>query len=146
MVFGIGAELGEQDVFLRSRWDFDPAFLPERIEVRHQVALRALAEGAVDVAQPKGLVPPLGEALLAAELPRQIEENVKVVARVADGFDRLVHRDDEPIARRAAQIVALERDRRRQHDVGTARGRRPPRLVDNDCSGRRQARRSRFRS
>ena len=99
VVFWIGAELGEQHVFLRSRWDFDPAFLPERIEVRHQVALRALAEGAVEVAQPMGLVPPLGEALLAAETPRQIAENVEVVARVANGFDRLVHRDDEPVAR-----------------------------------------------
>jgi hypothetical protein len=34
VVFGIGAELGEQHVFWHSRWDFDPAFLPERIEVR----------------------------------------------------------------------------------------------------------------
>ena len=85
------------------------------------------------MAQPKGLIPPLGEALLAAETPRQIAENVEIVARIADGFDRLVHRDDEPVARRAAQIVTLKRGRRRQYDVGMARGRRPPRLVDDDC-------------
>jgi len=51
---------------------------PYREIVRHQVAVRALAEGAIDVAQPKGRVPPLGEALLAAETPRQIEKNVEV--------------------------------------------------------------------
>jgi hypothetical protein len=42
---------------------------------------------------------PLGEALLAPETPRQSEEDVEVVASIADGFDRLVHRYDEPIAR-----------------------------------------------
>ena len=75
---------------------------------------------------------PSAKAVLAAEAPGEIAENVEVVASLADRLDRLMHRDDEPVARRAADIVAFERGGRRQHDVGVARRRRPPRLVHDD--------------
>ena len=84
------------------------------------------------MAQPAHLVAALGIVGLAAEPARQLAENRVIVARLADRLDRLLHRDDETVARRAAEIVALERGRRRQHDVGMARGRRPPRLVHDD--------------
>ena len=43
-----------------------------------------------------------------------------------------MHGEHERIARRAADVVALQRRRRWKHDVGVARGRVPPALVDHD--------------
>ena len=51
---------------------------------------------------------------------------------LADRIDGAVHGEDEGIPRRAADVVALERGGRRQHDVGVTRGRRPPAVVDDD--------------
>ena len=75
---------------------------------------------------------PFGEGVLAAERLGEIAEDVEIVARLADRVDRLMHRDDKPVARRAADVVAFERGRRRQHDIGMARRRRPPWLVHDD--------------
>ena len=59
-------------------------------------------------------------------------QNCKVVARFADRCDRLLHRDDESVARAGTDVVALEGRGAGQHDVGMARGRRPPWIVDDD--------------
>ena len=146
MFIGIGAELCKQHVFFGPRRDFDPAFFPEGVELGDEIALRALAERVVEVPQPGRLVAPLGKGVLAAEAPGEIAENSEIVASLADRIDRLMHRDDKPITRRAADIVAFERGGRRQHYVGVACRRRPPRLVHDDRFRRCQARRSRFRS
>ena len=86
----------------------------------------------VEMAEPRHLVAALGVGVGDAEPLRQRAEDVVVVARLADRLDRLLHRDDEAVAPRAADVVALQRRGRRQHDVGVARGRGPPRLVDHD--------------
>jgi hypothetical protein len=52
-----------------------------------------------------------------------------IIARLAIGADRAVHRDHQRIARRRADILALEGDRHWQHDVGVARARGPCRLL-----------------
>jgi hypothetical protein len=84
------------------------------------------------VAQPEGFVTPLGEGLPVAEPQRQAMQDVEVVLRRADGFDRPLHRDHEAVARRRADVVAFERRRRRQHDVRKASRCLPPRLVHDD--------------
>src|SRR5262249_60107243 len=66
---------------------------------------------------------------LVAEMPRQRAENIEVVLRIADRVDGAVHGENEGVAGRASDIVALERGGGRQHDVGVTRGRRPPALV-----------------
>src|SRR5205823_6929443 len=93
VLLGVGAELAKQHVFVHARWYFDPTLLPERIEIRNKVALCALTERAIDMPQPGCLVPAFGKALLAAEAPGEIMENVEVVVRLADRLDRLVHRN-----------------------------------------------------
>jgi uncharacterized membrane protein YfcA len=68
--------------------------------------VRTFSERAVNVAQPGRLIPPFGKRCLAAEATCKIPKNVEVVPRLADGFDRLMHRDHEPVARRAAEAVS----------------------------------------
>ena len=96
------------------------------------VGAQLLAPAVVEVAQPPHLVAAFGKGGLAAEPSRQLGEDREIAARLADRRDRLLHRDDEPVAPRAADVVALQRRGRRQHDVGVARGRRPPGLVHDD--------------
>ena len=107
---------------------------PEGLEIRqhHVVPRRLLARHLVEVTQPLHLVPALGEDLLHAEAPRQIGEDVEVVARLAHRWHGLLHGHDEAVARARTDVVALQGGRGRQHDVGTARRRRPPDLVHDD--------------
>src|SRR5262249_20386286 len=56
-------------------------------------------------------------------------ENIEVVLRIADRVDGAVHGENERVAGRASDVVSLERGGGGQHDVGVARGRRPPALV-----------------
>jgi len=49
-----------------------------------------------------------------------------------------VHRDHQRIAGGGTDILALQRDRRRQYDIGMPRARRPCRLVDDDRIGARK--------
>src|SRR5262249_2601710 len=63
------------------------------------------------------------------ETLRQRAENIEVVLRIADRVDGAVHGENERVAGRASDVVALERGGGRQHDVGMASGRRPPALV-----------------
>src|ERR1051325_4386333 len=111
MLAGIGAEIAEQHVFLGALRDFQPAIGPEAIEVRDRglVGAHALAPALVALAQPSGLAAALVEGLGAAEPAREIGEDRKIAARLADWFDRLLHRHHVAVARRAADVVALER-------------------------------------
>ncbi len=134
VLLGIGAEVGVQHVFFRALGDFQVTVRPELVEIRNGrlVGADAVAPAIVDMAQPGHLVAALGVLAFAAELARQRAEDRIVVSRLADRLNRLLHCDNEPVARRSAKIVALERRRRRQHDVRMARGRCPPRLVHDD--------------
>ena len=79
-----------------------------------------------------------------AEPLGQPGEDRVVVARLAVGRHGPVHRDQQRIAGGGADILALQRDRRRQHDIGMTRGRGPRRLVhDRPCPGGQKASRSR---
>ena len=78
---------------------------------------------------------PSVKARLVTEAAGKLAKNIEIVARLADRRDGLMHGEQKIIARRAADIVALERRGRRQHDIGTARGRRPPAIVHDDGVG-----------
>src|SRR4029453_6340878 len=86
---------------------------PELVERRRRAAIvgDARAPTLVEVAQPRHLVAPLGEALAGAEGGGEIGEDREVVSRLAPGLDSLAHRDEARIVGRAADVVALERHR-----------------------------------
>ena len=80
----------------------------------------------------------LGEFFAEAEALGETGEDVVIVARLAIGCHRPMHRDQQRIAGGGADILALQGDRRRQHDIGMAGARRPCRLVDDDRIGARK--------
>ena len=82
--------------------------------------------------QPRHLISPFREPLGDAHRVREVGEDREVASSLRPGLDRLTHGDEARVVRRAAQIVPLERHRRRQHDVGVASHRRPERVVDDD--------------
>ena len=83
----------------------------------------------VDPLAPGHVVAVFGERALVAEMPRQRAKNIEIVLRIADRVDGAVHGENEGVAGRASNVVALERGGGWQHDVGVTRGRRPPALV-----------------
>src|SRR5271167_5159549 len=85
--------------------------------------------------QPFNCGAPFAKRLARTEPLREIAEDFKIVARFAHRRDRLLHRDDESVARTRAYIVALERRGRWQHDVGMTRSRSPPWIVNDDRRG-----------
>ncbi len=134
MAFRIAAKILEQHEVALRRRQLGEAFRPELLEAGEGNALggRARARLIVDPLAPGHLVAPFGEGGLVAEAPRERAENVEVVPRLADRVDGAMHGENERVARRAADVVALERGGGRQHDVGVARGRRPPAVMDDD--------------
>jgi len=82
----------------------DRATIVERAHhevIPSQVALRGLlARGVVEVAHPFHL----GEQIAQLEALHQIGKCIEVVARLTHRCDRLLHRDDETIARGRAEI------------------------------------------
>ena len=113
MLLGIVPEVGVQHVFFRALRDFQVTVRPELVEIRNGrlVGADAVAPAIVDMAQPGHLAAPLGVLAFAAEFARQRAENRIVIARLAYRLNRLLHCDNEPVARRSAKIVALERRR-----------------------------------
>ena len=130
----VGAEIAEHDVFVGAQRHLDKSVRPEAVEIRQRrlVGARLVAPAIVEVAQPFHLVAALRVGRLAANAARELGKDRVVAARLADRLDRLLHGEDVAVAMRSADVVALERGRRRQHDVGMARGRRPPWLVHDD--------------
>src|SRR5208337_2697109 len=134
IAFGIHPELFEENVRRRRVWNFEVSAPPELVEagpLRH-VWIRALARRLVNVTQPLNSSASFRERVASSEPLRQIAKDCKVVARLADRSDRLLHRDDESIPRTRTDIVALERRGGWQHDIGVARSCGPPWIVDDD--------------
>ena len=92
----------------------------------------ALAPSIVKMAKPAHFVATFGKGRLAIETPGEVAEDREIVARAVHRLDRLFHGNDKAVARRTADIVALERGGGWQHDIGIARRCRPPWLVHDD--------------
>ena len=82
--------------------------------------------------QPLPAVASFRKGLFDAQSPRQRGKNIEIVARFADRVHGPAHRDQPWIGAGGADIVALQRHGRRQHDVGKFRHRRPGALVHDD--------------
>src|SRR6185437_10315377 len=82
----IGAEAREQHVLVGARRNFKNAVLPEAVEVgdRCRIAAYAVAPAVVEVAQPTHRVAAGGVGFLATEPAREIAEDRKIVARLAE--------------------------------------------------------------
>ena len=134
---GIGAEIGEQHEVVLGLRDPHAAVAPEILERRQACALlrHAPGEGVVALADPAELVLAAGEIVGDAEAFGEPRHDVVVAPRLAHRLDRLAHGVDRGIAAAGPEIVALQRGRRRQHDVGMARRRRPERVLHDDRLG-----------
>src|SRR5947208_12198123 len=86
------------------------------------------------MAKPFHLGALLGEGFAKPEPLRQIGENVEIVARRSHRRDRLMHGEEITVSG-SSDVVSFERGRGRQDDVGAARTRGPPDVVDNDGFG-----------
>ena len=93
-----------------------------------------LTRNLVEMAEPFHLAAIFREGVAEPQPLRQIGEDVEIVARLVHRRDGLMHREHVAVGGRG-DVVALQCRRRRQHDVGVARGRRPPDLVDDDRLG-----------
>ena len=115
----------------------EPALLPEAVEIRPLDGLieRLLARQVVEVAQPFHLAPTLGEGLVDPEVPGERGEDVVIVARLGEGIHDPPRGDQEGVAGGTADIVALERRRCRQDDVGVLGERVPPDLMNDHRLG-----------
>src|SRR5260370_6047706 len=89
----------------------DEALGPEPLEARQRYALGggARADAIVDPLAPAHLVAVFGEPALIAEALRERAGNIEVVLRISDGHDGALHSDNERVAGRAADVVALGR-------------------------------------
>ena len=116
------------------------AVLPELVERRNDdIALgHARPEALVDVLDPLTGAASFGELVPRTESLRQLGKGFVVVAGLAHRVEGARHGDDVAVVAPAADVVALERRGRRQHDVGVARGGRPVRLVHDDRVGPRE--------
>ncbi|MCY1515351.1 hypothetical protein D9M68_499340 [compost metagenome] len=126
---------GPQDaavVFLLREDQF--AALPELVEIRRLQALAVQRRAGllIQVAQPFAAAAAFGEGLARAEPGRQVREDVVVVAREPVGLGQPVHGHHQGVRGRAPDIVAFQRHRARQHDVGVARRGRPADLVHHE--------------
>src|SRR3546814_1008956 len=102
--------------------------------IRHldTVSRITLADYVVEMPKPIHLVASLGEGIAEAEPCGEVGEDMEIVARLPDWFERPLHREEETVARAGGDVVALQGRRRRQDDVGMARRPGPPGLVPDD--------------
>ena len=137
VLLGILAEGGQHDRRALGADGFGDTCFPELLERRQCDARvgRLLARLRIEMRHPLHRRAALGVAPALAEALGDLAENPVVVPRFADWLTRLLHGDQEGLARAVADIVALQAGRRRQHDVGHARGRRPDLLVEHDRLG-----------
>ena len=132
--FGVAAEVAEDATVPDIDRQRQFAGFPELVEPRRVDAAfgQGVAGRLVNVCEPLPRRAALGECFTDAETLRQPGEDIVIVARFAVRADRAVHRDHQRVAGRRADILALQGDRRRQDDVGVARGRGPRRLMHDD--------------
>ena len=142
---GIGAEIGEEHTALVGR-QLQVALGPETVEVGELMAVerRLLAPRLVQMPQPAVRVAPLVKLVSDAEPVGQRGEGREVVAGLRRWRSTCaLHGGEVGVVVRAADVVALQRQRAGQHDVGLPRGGRPVRLVhDEGVDARQNARRS----
>ena len=105
----------------------DHAFLPELLE-GHDLRSRTFLVGSLDIVH---LLHPFGEAQLHAAQLGQPPEDLEIVQRFAHGGDDLLHRVElvDVVGAARGDVVALHRGGGWQHDVGPARGSRPPAVL-----------------
>ncbi len=110
---------------------------PERIEARRQHACldQSFGQAVVDVTQPVIGVPSLGEGFGSSQPFGQASEDGEVVPSLAGRSDDPVHGHDAGVVARRTDVVALERDGGRQHDVRMPSRRGPVGLVHDDRLG-----------
>lgn len=131
MLQRISTEVAQENVFVRTLRDFQPAVVPKAFEIRNSclVGSYSLAPSIVKMAKPAHFVATFGKGRLAIETTGKVAEDREIVARAVHRLDRLFHGNDKAVGRRTADIVALERGGGWQHDIGMARRCRPPWLV-----------------
>ena len=83
----------------------------------------------VEMASHWRAVRPSVKASRSPEPLGELGEDVVVVARLAERLGEPVHRDHQRVVGRTADVLALQRHRAGQHDVGMARGGGPGDLV-----------------
>src|SRR5712672_913614 len=109
---------------------------PEGFEIRalDAVPRRLLARDVIKMAEPFGLATAFRESVAEPELLRQTCEYLEIVARAADRRNGLMHRKHVTVGR-GRDVVALQRRGCGKDDIGMARSRRPPYLVDDHGLG-----------
>ena len=130
----IGAEGREEHLVVGAAGQLHGAALPELLEARRLASgpLQACGEPLVEVREPGALAAPLREGLADAEPVGERGEDGVVAARLGVGRDGAVHGDRVRVVAPAGDVVALERRRDREDDVGVARHRGPVRLLHED--------------
>ena len=128
---GVAAEGFEQHVLRVGRRDFSVAARPEFVERRqHHAPFCAAAPHAfVDVPAPAHFIAPGRVRVMKARAPRELGEDIEVVARFALRRHGPVHGEHIRVARGTSHVATLKRGRGRQHDIGAAGQRRPPGFV-----------------
>ncbi len=134
MKLRIPAKIVKQHKIFVGQRQFDKAVGPERVEVRQRDILPggAGAHLFIDPAAPRHLVAAFGEGIFVAEAHGEGAENLEVAFRFSLRRDGAMHGEHVGIAGRAADIVAFQCGRRRQHDIGMTRCWRPPAVVDDN--------------
>ena len=134
VVEGIVAEGAQKAAVIGGRRQREFAPPPELFEVRRIPAGigKRPPRRLVKMGQPLPAIASLREGLLDAQSPRQRGKDIEIVARFADRIHGPSHRDQPWIGAGGADIVALQRHRRRQHDVGEFCHRRPGALVHDN--------------
>ena len=105
----------------------DHTFLPELFE-RHEFRGRTVFIGGLDIIH---RLQPFGEAQLHAAQLGQPPEDLEIVQRITLRGDDLLHRIElvDIVGAARGNVVALHRRGGGQHDVGPARGSRPPAIL-----------------
>ncbi len=98
------------------------------------VARRLLPGHLIEMTQPFHLAAPFGEGIAETKPVGEVGKDIEIVARASNRRDRLMHGEHVAVGRRR-DVVTFERRGRREHDVGLARGGRPPDFVDDHRFG-----------
>ena len=128
---GVAPEGGQQHLAGIGHRDLQRPAVPEFLEGRHLVAgrLHVRAPLPVQVAQPLARGPALGEGFPCPQPFRQGREGGEVIARLPVRLGQPRHGEQGGVSAAGAEVVALDRHRRGQDDIGVPRGGGPERVV-----------------